>query len=281
MVEVLEFMVMPFLACLILTGILAYFGTHILTREIIFVDLALAQIAALGMTVAFLAGHGLYSTAAYLYSLFFTFLGAAIFSLTRMRERRLSQEAIIGIVYVVSAAAAILVVDRAPQGAEHIKYTLVGNILTVLEGDVLRLFLLSAAIGLFHWIYRRNFLLISFEPERAYEEGVRVRLWDFLFYISFGFIVTSSVRIAGILLVFSYLIVPAVCSLLFTDRLAVRLSIAWALGFLVSVAGLYASYALDLPTGATIVCTFGLALIASALLGAVFRRAMVPAPLKQ
>jgi len=280
MSDILLFMLNPFLACLILTGIFTYFGMHILTREIIFVDLALAQIAALGATFAFLAGYGLYSTAAYLYSLVFTFLGAAIFSLTRMRERRVSQEAIIGIVYVVSAAAAILVVDRAPQGAEHIKFMLAGNILTVRGGDLLKLFLLSGLVGLFHWIFRRRFLMISFQPERTYEEGIWVRLWDFLFYISFGFIVTSAVQIAGILLVFSYLIVPAVCGILFVEGIGMRLLIAWTVGFLASGLGLYGSYALDLPTGAAIVCAFGLALITSALLSTMFRRVLVPASLK-
>ncbi len=278
--EILLFMLMPFLVCLILTGILAYFGMHILSREIIFVDLALAQIAALGATFAFLAGYGLYSTAAYLYSLLFTFLGAAIFSLTRMRERRVSQEAIIGIVYVVSAAAAILVVDRAPQGAEHIKFMLAGNVLTVRSGDFLKLLLLSGLVGLFHWVFRRRFLMISFEAERAYQEGIWVRLWDFLFYISFGFVVTSAVQIAGILLVFSYLIVPAVCGILFAERIGVRLLIAWTVGVLASGVGLFGSYVLDLPTGATIVCTFGLALIVSASLSLVVRKAMPPAPLK-
>lgn len=279
--DALQFMLMPFLASLILTGIHGYLGMHILSREVIFVDLALAQIAALGTTFAFLAGYSLYSTPAYLYSLLFTFLGAAIFSLTRTRERRVSQEAIIGTVYVVSAATAILVIDRAPQGAEHIKYMLIGSILTVSKGDVLKTFLLYSLIGLFHWVFREKFITISFEPEKAYAQGTWVRLWDFLFYASFGFVVTSSVRIAGVLLVFTYLIVPAICSLLFTEWLGARLAIAWALGFLVSIVGLYASYVLDLPTGAAIVCAFGLALIASALLSAVVRRGIAPVLLKR
>ncbi|MGH7372074.1 MAG: metal ABC transporter permease, partial [Candidatus Methylomirabilales bacterium] len=252
-------------ACLILTGIHAYLGLHVIERGVIFVDLALAQIAALGVTVAFLAGYGLQSTAAYFTSLAFTFLGAAIFSLSRMKGGRIPQEAIIGIVYAVSAAAAVVAVDRAPHGAEHIKYILVGSILTVSTQETLTLLLLYSGIGVFHWVFRHRFLLISLEPQEADRQGLWVRFWDFLFYISFGFVVTSSVQIAGVLLIFSYLIVPAVCGSLFSVRVGPRLLIGWALGFAASVLGLSGSYVWDLPTGATVVCTFGLILILSAM----------------
>jgi len=265
MSQALELLTVPFLACLILTGIHAYLGLHVIERGVIFVDLALAQIAALGVTSAFLAGHGLQSTAAYFYSLAFTFLGAAIFSLSRMKGGRIPQEAIIGIVYAVSAAAAVLAVDRAPHGAEHIKYILVGSILTVSTQETLNLLLLYSGVGLFHWIFRHRFLLISLDPQEADRQGLWVRFWDFLFYISFGFVVTSSVQIAGVLLVFSYLIVPAVCGSLFSHRVGPRLLIGWTLGFAASVVGLTGSYVWDLPTGATVVCTFGLILILAAI----------------
>lgn len=265
MSQALELLTVPFFACLILTGIHTYLGLHVIERGVIFVDLALAQIAALGVTFAFLAGYGLQSTAAYFYSLAFTFLGAAIFSLSRMKRGRIPQEAIIGIVYAVSAAAAVLAVDRAPHGAEHIKYILVGSILTVSARETLNLFLLYSGIGLFHWLFHRRFLLISLDPQEADRQGLWIRLWDFLFYISFGFVVTSSVQMAGVLLVFSYLIVPAVCGSLLSDRVGPRLLIGWAFGFAASVIGLSGSYVWDLPTGATVVCTFGLILILTAI----------------
>jgi len=260
---VFEFLWVPFLACLVLTGIHVYLGLHVLARGVIFVDLALAQVAALGITLAFLAGHPIQSEAAYWYALAFTVGGAILFSVSRIRRAPIPQEAIIGIVYAVSAAAAVLVVDRAPQGSEHIKQLLVGSILTVTPSEVGTLALLYAVIGALHLVIRRPMLEISLDPETALRQGRWVRWWDFLFYTSFGFVVTSSVRIAGVLLVFSYLIVPAAVGALLTKSVAGRLFVGWGLGFLVSVLGLFTSYAWDLPTGATVVTTFG------ALFGAV------------
>jgi zinc/manganese transport system permease protein len=261
MSEALPFLVLPFLACLVLTGIHGYLGIHIVAREVIFVDLTLAQVAALGAAVAFLFGYNLHSTPAYFISLGFTWVGAAVLALTRARERRVSQEAIIGIVYAVSAAAAVLVLDRAPHGGEQIRHTLVGNLLAVTGTQIWKTAFLYAIIGAFHYWARGIFALISVDPEEAYRRGLRVRWWDFIFYASFGLVVTSSVEIAGVILVFAFLIVPAVCATYFADRLWTRLVIGWALGFAVSVLGIYVSYAADLPTGATVVCTFGLAVL--------------------
>jgi zinc/manganese transport system permease protein len=266
----LEFLWVPFLACLVLTGIHAYLGLHVLARGVIFVDLALAQVAALGITVAFLAGHPIQSEAAYWYALAFTVGGAVLFSASRTRRAPIPQEAIIGIVYAVSAAAAVLVVDRAPQGSEHIKQLLVGSILTVTQAEVRTLAILYAAIGALHWVIRRPLLEISLDPEMAFATRRRIRWWDFLFYASFGLVVTSSVRIAGVLLVFAYLMVPAAVGALLSRSVAGRLLIGWGLGFVVSVLGLVASYAWDLPTGATVVTTFG-ALLAAVAIGLAVR----------
>ncbi len=273
MTEALPFLALPFLACLVLTGIHGYLGIHIVQREVIFVDLALAQVAALGAVIAFLLGYELHGGGAYLTSVAFTWVGAALFAFTRTREHRVPQEAIIGIVYAVSAAAMVLVLDRAPQGAEHIRHTLVGNLLTVTGSQVWRTAALYAAIGALHYAWQTKFLLISVYPEEAHRRGLRVRLWDFLFYATFGLVVTSSVQIAGVLLVFSFLIVPAVCATYFVERFWTRLIFAWALGFAVSVLGLTASYAGDLPTGAAVVCTFGLAVLVCGPLSAWLRRA--------
>ncbi len=258
-----------FVASLILTGIHAYLGVHVVERGVIFVDLSLAQIAALGLTVAYLAGYDVHTSApAYLFSLGFTFVGAAIFAFTRAhRKTRIPQEAIIGIVYAVSAAVAILVMSKATQETEHLKEMLVGNILSVGWYEVGKTAVLYAFIGAFHYVFRKQFLMISLNEAEGERQGLNVRFWDLLFYMSFGFVVTSSVAIAGVLLVFCFLIVPSVTAMLFTERLGIRLAIGWGMGALVSAAGVALSFMLDLPTGATIVATFGAAL----LLVAVYR----------
>ena len=259
--EMLMFLLLPFVASLILTGIHAYLGVHVVERGVIFVDLALAQIAALGATIAILAGMDPHGTQAYWISLGFTFLGAAIFALIRSRRGRIPLEAFIGISYAVASAGAILAMSKATGETEHLKDMLVGNILAVSQHEVIKTALLYGAIGLFHFIFRHKFLLISMDPKKAEEEGINIRLWDFLFYASFGFVVTSSVAIAGVLLVFCYLIVPSVGAMLFSEKIGKRLAIGWTMGTLVSALGVYLSVYLDLPTGATIVCTFGAALI--------------------
>ena len=263
---IFQLLLPAFVASLILTGIHAYLGVHVVERGVIFVDLSLAQIAALGTTVAYLLGNDLHSTTAYLYSLGFTFLGAAIFAMSRVhRQTRIPQEAVIGIVYAVSAAVAILVMSKATQETEHLKEMLVGNILTVSWFEVGKTAALYGAIGLFHYIFRKKFLAISMDAVKAEAAGINTRLWDFLFYASFGFVVTSSVAIAGVLLVFCYLIVPSVGAMLFSANIGKRLAIGWTMGTLVSAIGVYLSLKIDLPTGATIVCTFALVLIAMAV----------------
>jgi zinc/manganese transport system permease protein len=263
--EVFQFLLAPFVASLILTGIHAYLGVHVVERGVIFVDLALAQFAALGAVMAILMGMDPHAGVSYWISLAFTFLGAAIFSLVRMRHSRIPQEAFIGIAYAVASAAAILAMSKATGETEHLKDMLVGNILAVSWPEVERTALLYGGIGLFHYIFRKNFLMISVHPQEAEAKGLSIRLWDFLFYASFGFVVTSSVAIAGVLLVFCYLIVPSVGAMLFAERIGRRLAIGWTMGTLVSALGVYLSVWLDLPTGATIVCTFGGVLVVMAL----------------
>ncbi|MBI4358256.1 MAG: metal ABC transporter permease [Candidatus Omnitrophica bacterium] len=247
----------PFLACLILTGIHAYLGIHVIERGVIFVDLALAQIAALGATVGFLFGLDLHGPFNYWFSLGATFLGAIIFSLTRTKKERIPQEAIIGIVYAVSAAFAILILSHFPEGDEEIRHMLVGNILLVDFNEILKMAILYGIVGLFHWYFRKTFILISTKPEEAIKKGISIKGWDIVFYLTFGFVVTSSVQIAGVLLVFAFLIVPAVGAILFSDDLPRRLFLGWIIGTVTSVIGIVLSYLFDLPTGATVVCTFG------------------------
>ncbi len=259
--EILPFLIAPFLASLILTGIHAYLGVHVVERGVIFVDLALAQIAALGATIAILAGMDVHGGGSYWVSLAFTFLGAGIFAIARTRKGNIPQEAFIGIAYAVASAAAILAMSKATGETEHLKDMLVGNILAVSYKEVYKTAALYGVIGLFHYIFRKKFLLISTNLPEAERQGVNIRLWDFLFYASFGFVVTSSVAIAGVLLVFCYLVVPSVGAMLFSDNIGKRLAIGWTMGTIVSALGVYLSVVLDLPTGATIVCTFGAVLI--------------------
>jgi zinc/manganese transport system permease protein len=267
----LQVLLLPFLACLILTGIHVYLGIHVISRKVIFVDIALAQIAALGATVAFLLGYDPRSGGAYLFSLSFAIFAALVFAMTRTKHERVPQEAIIGLTYATASAAAILLADISPHGAEHLHDLLAGSIVWVTPRQVIKTAILYSLIGLFHVVYRKRFLQISLDPEGAYAQGVNVRLWDFLFYLSFGVVITSSVQIAGVLLVFTYLVAPAVFAVIFFDNLRARLLTGWAMGTLVSAVGLLFSY--DRPSGPTIMVCFAIALS----LGGLWR-ALVQAP---
>jgi len=272
---VLQFLAAPFVASLILTGIHAYLGVHVVERGVIFVDLSLAQIAALGATVSLLmpfSGGDPHAPSVYWVSLAFTFIGAAIFAMLRVKSARIPQEAIIGICYAVASAAAILAMSKATSESEHLKDMLVGNILAVSWHEVGKTAILYGGIGLFHYIFRRQFLAISQSHNDPESTCLNYRFWDFLFYASFGFVVTSSVAIAGVLLVFCYLIVPSVAAMLYAENIGPRLAIGWTMGTIVSALGVWLSLQLDLPTGATIVCTFGLVLIVMAAVRPLFIR---------
>src|SRR5215208_464977 len=272
---ILSFLAAPFVASLVIAGIHAYLGVHVVERGVIFVDLSLAQIAAFGATIALLlpiSNGDPHGAAVYWISLAFTFLGAVLFSTIRSHKARIPQEAIIGICYAVASAATILALSKATSESEHLKDMLVGNILAVSWAEVGKTAMLYGAIGLFHFVFRKKFLAISMSHGAAEIDGMSVKFWDFLFYASFGFVVTSSVAIAGVLLVFCYLIVPSVAAMLYADRVGPRLAIGWTMGTIVSALGVYLSLELDLPTGATIVCTFGVALIVMAAVRPLIQR---------
>lgn len=272
MSETLQLLVVPFIACLLLAGIHCYLGLHVLTRGVIFVDLALAQIAALGGAVGMLAGYELDSNACYLFSLAFTFIGAVIFASGRFREDKIPQEALIGITYAVSSAAAILILDRSPHGHEEIKTMLLGSILFVDWPLIVKTFLIYSAVAFIHFLFRKKFFLISNDIQKARQQKIRVWLWDLIFYITFGLIVTSSVRMAGVLLVFTFLVVPAVCALLFFKNTFSRLLFGWGIGLTGSTLGLSLSVLGDLPTGASIVTVFGGVLICCLIFHYVYTR---------
>src|SRR5437764_4920018 len=242
-----EVMFWPIMACILLPWLLVYLGLHVVQRGIIFIDIAMAQMASLGICLAVLLHLDLESWTTFGTALVFTLIGASIFSVTGKRKSQIPQEAIIGISYVVAAAAAVLLLSRAAEGDEEIKNMLIGNILLVTPREVWERFALFAAVGVFHFVLRKHFLLVSFDRDGAYQKGLRVRWWDFLFYALFGLVVTSFFRIAGVLLVFSYLIVPAVCGINLAKSLGGRLLIGWLIALLGGMAGLFVSFQWHLP----------------------------------
>lgn len=260
--SVLQLMLPSFCLCVLMVGMLSYLGIHVIKREIIFVDLALAQIAALGALLGFLLGIPLHTQASFWFSVALTAIAAAVFTLSRTRESRVPQEAVIGLVYAIAAAAAIILIDKAPHGAEHIKDILTGSILWVKWPTVQAVALVYLVIGIFHFVFRRPFLLISDDPEAARAHGLNVGLWDFLFYLSFGFVITVSVGSAGVLLVFVFLVAPAVMAALITDRLIYQLLFGWALGVLATITGLVVSYVADLSSGPLVIGAYAVALVA-------------------
>ncbi len=275
----LRWMLIPFLACLVLSVNHVYLGIHVIARKVIFVDLALAQIAALGATYALTLGydpnHDAFRIS--LFSLAFTFVGAGAFAVARMRKERVPQEALIGIIYAAASAAAILILSKSATGGEELKHMLVGDVLLVSPREVLNMALLYGSIGIFHTIFSRKFLAISIDPETAEASGIRIRFWDILFYMSFGVVITKSVAIVGVLLVFSYLVVPAVVAQMWSDTIRGRLLLGWVIAILASTFGIFWSFYSDYPTGPAVVVMLGLFLIGS---GTAYYIRHAPAKLK-
>ncbi len=263
----LKWMLLPFLACLVLSINHVYLGIHVIARRVIFVDLALAQIAALGATFALTLGYDPASDSLRisLFSLAFTFVGAVAFAIARMRKERVPQEAFIGIIYAAASAAAILILSKSPTGGEELKHMLVGDVLLVTRREILNMALLYGAIGLFHVIFRRKFLAISISPGDAIGANVNVRFWDILFYMSFGVVITKSVAIVGVLLVFSYLVVPAVLAQMWAETIRGRLLLGWFIAILASTLGIVWSFYADYPTGPAVVVMLGLFLVLSSV----------------
>ena len=251
----------PLAACLVLPPLLVYLGLHVVKREVIFVDLALAQVATMGTCVALILGFAFNDLATFWISLAVTFLAAGLFSWSRSVEKHeVPQEAIIGITFVVAAAAVILLLSRVAGGKEELEHLLTGDILNVTVSDVAKRAGTFAALGVFYGAFHKRFALISENFKQALASGMYVRLWDFLFYAAFSLVVVSFVRIAGVLLTFAYLIVPAVCAVMLARTWLQRLVVGWTLASIASVAGLWASFKFDLPTGAAIVVACGVLL---------------------
>ncbi len=265
----------PIMACVLLPWLLVYLGLHVVQRGIIFIDIAMAQMASLGICLALLIGFEPEDWRTLVIALAVTLLGAALFSLTGKRASVVPAEAIIGIAYVVSAAGSILLLSRSAHGNEEIRNMLVGDITVVRSDEVWRCLAVFLAVGAVHFLLRKNFLLVSFNRDAAWKQGLRVRWWDFLFYALFGLVVTIFVRVAGVLLVFSYLIVPAVCAITLARKTSARLILGWIISLIGGIAGLYLSFYGDFPSGAAIVCTFGALLVLISLGAAMRPRATV------
>jgi len=214
--------------------------------------------------VGFLFGIMPETPGALVFSMAFTFLGAAVFSITRFRNERVPQEAIIGLTYAIACATAVLVVDKT-RGAEHLKDILVGSLLWVKWSDVVTAAVLYGLIGGIHYVFRRKFFMISEDSDAAFRSGVSVRAWDFLFYLTFGAVITLSTRVAGVLLVFVFLVAPAILAFILTSRIWLQLLIGWTTGTLVTIAGLYLSWKLDLPSGPAVIAFYGVALVLGSL----------------
>jgi zinc/manganese transport system permease protein len=273
--DILAFAALPLAAAIVFTGIHTWFGLQVLRRNVVFADLALAQVSALGATVAVVAGHAVQSAAGYAYTLIFTAVGALLLTASRGLARSVRQEAFIGVLYVFATAATVLVVDRSPQGAEHVKKMLVGGILSVTADELMKFIILYSIIGAIHWLIRRPLLAAADHNDGLAATG-KIAFWDLVFYLSFGVVVTSSVATAGVLLVFCFLIVPALVGSLFSSHIGVALVIGWIAGAAASAAGVFGSFLLDAPTGAVMVVAFAVVLV---IAGAV--RAFITAPMQE
>ncbi len=264
----------PLAACLSLPPLLVYLGLHVVKREVIFVDLALAQVATLGTCIALLAGYDFHDRISFWISLGVTFLAAGLFSWSRgSHDRPVPQEAIIGITFVVAAAAVILLLSRVAGGKEELENLLTGDILNVTGADVMQRAGIFAVLAAFYAAFHKKFALISTNVSEAFASGMSVRQWDFFFYAAFAIVVVSFVRVAGVLLTFTYLIVPAVCGVSVAKTWKGRLIVGWIVAAISSLLGLIASYQLDLPTGAAIVCACGLMLVLVSMYASMRKRA--------
>lgn len=260
------------IAALVLAGIHAYLGFHVVRRGVLFVDLALAQMAALGVAISVVVGLEHDERGSYLLALGMTFIGAALFAWLRGRARVVPLEAFIGIVFATAQAVVFLVLEKSPAGPEHLKETLVGTLYTVAPRHVAMVAALYAGIGLLHFLLRKPFFEITNDPVAAKARGRKVFWWDLLFYASFGFVVTSSVQIAGVLLVFGFLVIPAVAGLMATQRTGAALAVGWIFGFVGGVVGLLGSVKFDLPAAPSILVTLSLLLVLQGLVFGVLRR---------
>ncbi|MFC1645834.1 metal ABC transporter permease [Candidatus Omnitrophota bacterium] len=263
----------PFLVCLTMVVILGYMGIHVLQREVIFIDIALAQIAAVGAIVAHVAfrAHG-DSLLGYSVAFGFTLIASVFYSFVRRRINQIPLEAVIGVSYAIAAAAALFLVGVAPGGHIHVQHMLAGSILWTTWKDILLCVFVFSAVGLCFYFFRQPFKEISSNYENAIKKGIKVVWWDFLFYALFGIVITLAVRIGGVVVIFAFLIIPATISALFSSNWGRRLIISWAIGIGATVVGLLFADRFDFSIGSAISLFLGVALVLAGLFQIVRKR---------
>jgi len=252
----------PFLVCLTMVVILGYMGIHVLQREVIFIDIALAQIAAVGAIVAHIAfkAHG-DSLLGYYVAFGFTLIASVFYSLVRKKVNQIPLEAVIGVSYAIAAAAALFLVGVAPGGHIHVQHMLAGSILWATWKDILLCIFVFSAVGLCFYLFRQPFKEISDNYESALRKGIKVVWWDLFFYALFGIVITLAVRIGGVVVIFAFLIIPATISALFSSSWGRRLVISWAIGIGATVAGLLFAGRFDFSIGSAVSLFLGVALV--------------------
>lgn len=241
--------------CLLMILSHTYLGLHVLARGIIFVDLALAQVAALGMSIAFLLGEEAHGFTAQLYAFGATLLVAFAFANLRFIPSKTAREVAIGCVYVVSTALSIVILSRSSQGMEELKSMFNGNILWATWDEIIVVAVAYVVLAALHGFYHKRFYAMSFNEGNESKSSV---LWEFLFFASFAVVITLAVNLAGILLVFALLIIPAFSASIIGTTFAIRLGLGWLLAIVGCMAGLWLSYSADLPVGATVVSVLGI-----------------------
>jgi len=266
MLDILIFMAPAICLCIILVGICGYVGVHVIMREVIFIDIALAQIAALGVSFGLFFGLEMDSHYTYIISMAGTFLAAFLLSGTRKLSSLVPQEAFIGILYATGAAAVVLAGDRLAHGSEQVHDLMVGHLLWVSWSEVLTYLIIYLILGVIYFFVHKKILECSEMKNKECDPGKKGMLWDFIFYALLGILVTFAVRVAGVLLVFGFLIVPAVVGSMVAKSFFTRMGIGWIFGVLASLLGSYLSYSLDFPTGGMVVVTLGVGLFVVAVL---------------
>ena len=247
----------------ILMGLLlSYLGVHVVGRGIVFVDLALGQISMLGVAFA-----NFVEKDPTVISIVFTMVGAFLLSFVNVKDKRLKQEAIIGIVYAVACAATVLLISKAPHGEADISEVLFGSLFTVTTTQIEVMALVFGAIGVVHIVFRKKFFELTEKFENHQVEHIGVfNLWNFLFYLSIGLAIVLAVRAGGVIPVFSYIVVPPVAAILLTRKKTGLVFIAMALSVVGSFFGIYFSTHFDFPAGSSVVAILGVIFLCAALI---------------
>ncbi|MFO7575503.1 MAG: metal ABC transporter permease [Bacteroidales bacterium] len=273
MATAISFMIGPFIACMLLIFIMVYFGIHVLEREIIFIDIALAQIAALGSAVALVvsagnSGHIHEHEARSILPYLFCLLAAGVFTLLKSKKIRIPLEAIIGIAYAVATTSAVIILDKGAGSDVHIHDMLAGSILWVSWPEIIRLLIIIAVTAGIHFIFRDKFKAVTLLYKDKETEITNPKLWDFVFYLTFGIVIVEAVNVGGILTIFGFLIIPASISALFSNRWTHRVLVGLLVGGVSTILGLYLSWVMDVPCSPTIILFLAVCLILSVLIRA-------------